>query len=94
MSTLHRFVRNPNYLAGPWNRTGNRAQPFENTLVQLVCPKTERTLYLVGTTNSNSILAYRTQKLIQGIIIILYYLVRFPLKTPDFIILKDRKSVV
>lgn len=60
MSALHRFVRNPNYLASPWNRVANRAKPFENTLVELHCPSTERTLYLIGTTNSNTTLAYRT----------------------------------
>jgi hypothetical protein len=66
MSALHRFMRNVNYNAGPYNRVGNRSKPFQNTLVELVDPKLNRTLYLVGTTNSNSMLAYRTQKLISG----------------------------
>ena len=60
MSALHRFVRNPNYLAGPYNRTGNRSNPLKNTLVKLFDPKMDRTIYLIGTTNSNSMLAYRT----------------------------------
>ena len=66
MSALHRFMRNVNYNAGPYSRVGNRSKPFQNTLVELFDPKLNRTLYLVGTTNSNSMLAYRTQKLING----------------------------
>ena len=66
-SAVHRFIRNPNYYASPLNRVANRADPFGNTLVHLHCPKTDRQLYLVGTTNSNTMLAYRTQKLINGI---------------------------
>lgn len=62
---IHRFLRQPNIDSNTFNRVGNRFKPFENTLSVLEDPKTNRQLYLVGTTNSSTTLAHRTQKLIQ-----------------------------
>lgn len=66
MSVVHRFLRNPNYWSSPYNRVANRAKPLENTLTKLEEPSSGRTLYLIGTTNSSSMLAYRTKELIES----------------------------
>lgn len=67
MSTkvIHRFVRQPNLNSSIYNRVGNRFNPFKNTLNVLEDPTKNRTLYLIGTTNSSTTLAHRTRKLIQ-----------------------------
>lgn len=44
-----------------------RATPFENTLTVLKDPKTGRELYLIGTTNSSTLLANRTKKLVSEV---------------------------
>ena len=60
MSVTHRFLRNPNYWSNVSSRVANRSKPLENTLTKLEDPASGRTLYLIGTTNSSSLLAYRT----------------------------------
>lgn len=62
---LHRFLREPNHLSTKSSRIGNRSTPFENTLTKLTDPKTGKELYLIGTTNSSTLLANRTRKLIE-----------------------------
>ena len=64
-SVIHRWVRQPNLNSGAYNRIANRYDPFENTLTVLEDPKNNRKLYLIGTANSSTALAYRTKKLIQ-----------------------------
>ena len=66
MSVAHRFMRNPNYWSSPLNRVANRHKALENTLVVLKDPQTDRTLHLIGSTNSSSYLAYRTKNYIEG----------------------------
>ncbi len=69
MSTkiIHRFLRQPNIDSSPTNRVANRYNPFKNTLTVLEDPLKNRKLYLIGTTNSSTTLAYRTQKLINEV---------------------------
>ena len=43
-----------------------RFDPFKNTLTVLKDPSNDRTLYLIGTTNSSTLLANRTRDLIAG----------------------------
>ena len=62
---VHRFLRQPNINSSITNRIGNRSDPFANTLTVLKDPKNNRELFLIGTTNSSTTLAYRTKKLIQ-----------------------------
>ena len=82
--SVHRFVRNSNYVSSNINRVANRFQliknyhylinnnfffknrfkPYENTLTVLRDPKQGKKLFLIGTTNSSTLLSYRTQKLI------------------------------
>lgn len=62
---IHRFARNPNYVSSIYNRPGNRHDPYNNTLTVLEDPKNNRKLYLIGTTNSSTKLAYRTKELIE-----------------------------
>jgi len=50
-----------------YNRPGNRHDPYNNTLTVLEDPKNGRKLYLVGTTNSSTQLAYRTKELIEKV---------------------------
>lgn len=64
---VHRFLRQPDFQATPTSRIGNRYNPFKNTLTVLEDPQTNRTLYLIGTTNSSTTLAYRTKKLLQEV---------------------------
>lgn len=64
-SVIHRWVRQPNLNSGIYSRVANRYDPFENTLTVLEDPKNNRKLYLIGTSNSSTTLAYRTKKLIQ-----------------------------
>lgn len=61
---FHRFIRNANIDSNIHNRVANRFDPFKNTLVTLQDPKNDRTLTLIGTTNSSSTLAYRTQNIL------------------------------
>ncbi len=62
---IHRFLRQPNINSNIHNRISNRHDPFANTLIVLKDPKTNRQLYLIGTTNSSTLLAYRTKKLVE-----------------------------
>lgn len=64
---IHRFLRNPNINSGIYNRIANRYDPFNNTLSVLEDPKSNRKLYLIGTTNSSTTLAYRTKKLVEEV---------------------------
>ena len=60
---VHRFIRNANIDSNVYNRTANRFDPFKNTLTTLTDPSTQRTLTLIGTTNSSTTLAHRTKVL-------------------------------
>lgn len=62
---VHRFVRNPNIPSSLAMRVGNRSNPFANTLSILEDPANKRKLFLIGTTNSSTLLANRTRKLIE-----------------------------
>jgi hypothetical protein len=64
---IHRFLRQPNIPSSIYNRVANRYDPFANTLTVLKDPQNNRELYLIGTTNSSTTLAYRTKKLIEDI---------------------------
>lgn len=66
-SAAHRFLRNPNVDASMFKRAWSRASPFENTFTILEDPKTGKKVYLVGTTNSSTVLGNRTKKLIEEI---------------------------
>jgi len=63
---IHRFLRNPNYYSDVWHRVANRPSPFENTLTILKDPAHDRELYLIGTTNSSTLLAKRTRDIIRN----------------------------
>ena len=69
MSTkvVHRFLRQPNLHSDIYNRVGNRYDPFKNTMTVLEDPQNNRTLHLIGTTNSSTTLAYRTKKLVENL---------------------------
>lgn len=62
---VHRLLRNPNLETGASQRAGTRFDPFKNTLTVLKDPSNGRTLYLIGTTNSSTLLANRTKDLVQ-----------------------------
>jgi hypothetical protein len=64
---IHRFLRQPNLSSDIYSRVANRYNPFTNTLTVLKDPESNRELYLIGTTNSSTTLAYRTKKLIDDI---------------------------
>lgn len=63
---IHRFMKNPNYYSGLWNRISNRPNAFENTLTILEDPVNDRQLFLIGTTNSSTLLAKRTRDIIRS----------------------------
>lgn len=54
---VHRFLREPNHAGDITNRIANRFNPFKNTLAVLKDPEHDRTLFLVGTTNSSTTIA-------------------------------------
>lgn len=62
---VHRFIRNANIESNIYNRVANRHDPFKNTLTVLKDPKHDRTLTLIGTTNSSTTLAHRTKNLLE-----------------------------
>ena len=64
---IHRFLRQPNINSSIYNRISNRFDPFNNTLTVLKDPKSNRSLYLIGTTNSSTTLALRTKKLVEEV---------------------------
>ena len=64
---IHRFLREPNHASSTISRVANRSDPFKNTLTKLEDPKNNRTVWLIGTTNSSTTLAYRTKKLLQDV---------------------------
>ena len=66
-SIVHRWVRQPNLESCVTKRVGNRYNPFQNTLTVLEDPINNRKLYLIGTTNSSTTLAYRTRKLLNEV---------------------------
>jgi len=61
---VHKFIRSANIDSNIWNRVANRFDPFNNTLTTLTDPANQRTLTLIGTTNSSTTLACRTQQLL------------------------------
>lgn len=61
---VHKFIRNANIDSNIYNRVANRFDPFKNTLVSLRDPQNDRTLTLIGTTNSSNTLAQRTKKVL------------------------------
>ena len=64
---IHRFIRNANIDSNIHNRVANRFAPFTNTCLTLEDPTNNRTLTLIGTTNSSTTLAHRTQMLLNKI---------------------------
>ena len=64
-SAAHKFLRNPNVSTSILKRAWSRKSAFENTLTVLEDPETNRKLYLIGTTNSSTVLATRTKTLIE-----------------------------
>jgi hypothetical protein len=66
-SAAHRFIRNPNVQSNIFKRAWTRRTPYENTMEVLDCPKTGKRVYLIGTTNSSTVLALRTQALIKDV---------------------------
>jgi len=64
---VHRILRNPNYVSSIYNRVTNRPSPYESTLTVLDDPVNNRKLYLIGTTNSSTLLAKRTQELVKDV---------------------------
>ena len=58
---IHRFIRSANLDSNIHNRVANRFDPFKNTQVTLEDPVNNRTLTLIGTTNSSTTLAHRTK---------------------------------
>jgi len=60
-------MRNPNMVSSIYKRAWSKTSPFENTLTVLEDPKTGRKVYLIGTTNSSTTLAQRTEKLINEV---------------------------
>ena len=62
---VHRFIRNANIDSNIYNRVANRFNPFKNTLVTLKDPKQDRTLTLIGSTNSSNTLAHRTKNTVE-----------------------------
>lgn len=67
VKVLHRFLREPNHQSTKYSRIANRSNPFENTLTVLTDPNNDRELHLIGTTNSSTLLANRTRKLVETI---------------------------
>jgi len=63
---IHRFLKNQNYCSDVYHRIRNRPTPFENTLTILKDPANDRELYLIGTTNSSTLLAKRTRDIIKN----------------------------
>ncbi len=64
---IHRFIRNANLDSNIHNRVANRFAPFTNTLLTLNDPATQRTLTLIGTTNSSTTLSHRTRVLLEKV---------------------------
>lgn len=64
---IHRFIRSANLDSNIHNRVANRFDPFKNTQVTLEDPVNNRTLTLIGTTNSSTTLAHRTRLLLDKI---------------------------
>lgn len=64
---IHRFIRNANIDSNIYNRVANRFAPFTNTQVTLRDPQNDRTLTLIGTTNSSTTLAHRTKVLLETV---------------------------
>lgn len=61
------FQRSPNTNGGFTDRKGDRINCFESTFVHLTERFSGKEVYLVGTLNQSSMLAQRTQKLIQEV---------------------------
>jgi len=64
---VHRFIRSANIDSNVYNRVANRFDPFKNTQITLEDPANNRTLTLIGTTNSSTTLAHRTRLLLDKI---------------------------
>ena len=63
----HVFTRAANANGGPLDRKGNRQDCFESTFVHLTERFKGKEVYLVGTSNMSTMLAQRTQKLIEEV---------------------------
>jgi len=63
----HVFMRSPNQHSNIYDRVGDRENAFETTLVHLTERFNGKDVYLVGTMNQSTMLAQRTQKLIEEI---------------------------
>ena len=63
----HNFIRSANIRSDVHDRLGDRENCFETTLVHLTERFNGKDVYLVGTMNQSTMLAQRTQKLIQEI---------------------------
>ena len=61
---FHRFVRAADVSSHQHWRVANRFDPFGNTQTTLTDPANNRTLTLIGTTNSSTTLAHRTKHLL------------------------------
>ena len=64
---VHRFVRAADVASSTRWRVGNRFDPFNNTHVTLEDPANDRTLHLIGSTNSSTTLAHRTRLLLEKV---------------------------
>jgi len=63
----HNFIRSANTRQNEHDRLGNREDCFKTTLVHLTERFNGKDVYLVGTMNQSTMLAQRTQKLIQEV---------------------------
>lgn len=64
----HVFVRAPNKLqAGAFDRRGDRNNCFDATMLHLTERFNSKEVFLIGTANKSTMLAQRTQKLIQEV---------------------------
>lgn len=61
----HVFMRGQNLHTNIYDRIGNRDNCFDTTLVHLTERFNGKDVYLVGTANQSTMLAQRTQKLIE-----------------------------
>lgn len=62
---IHVFKRAANIESSPYERVGNRDNVFSHTLIHLTERFNGKEVFLVGTCNQSTMLAQRTQKLIE-----------------------------
>ncbi len=63
----HVFVRAANLQSSVYERVGDREDCFETTMIHLTERFEGKEVYLIGTMNQSSMLAKRTQRLIQEV---------------------------